>query len=60
MDFKEFIASSLKKDSELQNKIANAFEVANSTVERWATGVSEPSPRLQKLIINFVKKQLGE
>ncbi|MBI2099323.1 hypothetical protein HYT45_02830 [Candidatus Uhrbacteria bacterium] len=60
MVFKDFIAGSLKKNSELQNKIANAFEVANSTVERWATGVSRPSPRLEKLIIRFVKQQLGE
>ena len=60
VDFKEFIASSLEKNPELQNKIANAFEVANSTVERWATGVSRPSPRLEKLIVKFVKMQLGE
>lgn len=60
MEFKEFIASSLKNHPELKSAIADEFEIANSTVERWATGVSKPSPRLEKLIIKFVKMQLGE
>ena len=60
MDFKEFIASSLKKNPKLESAIADEFEVAKSTMGRWANGVSKPSPRLEKLIVKFVKTQLGE
>lgn len=60
MDFKEFIASSLKKHPELKIAIADEFEIAKGTVERWATGAANPLPRVAKLVVRFVEGQLEE
>ena len=43
---------------EYVNKVSNEFEVAESTVYRWANGIARPHPKIQRLIILFSKKYI--
>lgn len=45
-------------DSEYVDRISNEFEVAKSTVYRWANGIARPHPNIQRLIILFSKKYI--
>lgn len=58
IDFKDFVANSLAADPRLKAKLAKRFEIAPSTVERWAEGKAAPHAKVQKLIIEFI--QSGE
>jgi len=40
-----------------QRELATEFEVAVSTVSRWASGIAKPHPRMQKLIISALEKR---
>lgn len=40
-----------------QRELAREFEVAESTVSRWARGVARPHPRLQLQIVKSVKRR---
>lgn len=39
-------------------ELAADFEVAESTVSRWARGIARPHPRLQKLIVSDIEKRV--
>jgi len=41
-----------------QRELASEFEVAESTVSRWANGVARPHPRAQKLIVAAIEKRV--
>lgn len=38
--------------------LAEEFEVAKSTVNRWATGTAVPHPRLRKLILEYIAEKI--
>ena len=38
-------------------ELATEFQVATSTVKRWASGTARPHPRLAQMIINWVKSK---
>lgn len=38
------------------SELATEFQVATSTVRRWASGTARPHPRLALMIIQYVKK----
>lgn len=59
-DFQKTIAAYLEKDSNNKRKLANHFGIMMGTVSAWATGVARPHPEIQKLIVRFIKQQLGE
>ena len=44
----------------MKKEIAIEFEVAESTVIRWANGVVSPLDRMTALIVNFVNKKNDE
>ena len=53
--FKNIIKQYLEnRNSEIT--LAGEFEVAPSTIKRWANGVTAPLTRMQKLIINYIAK----
>jgi ribosome-binding protein aMBF1 (putative translation factor) len=56
MEFKDFVAIALKKNPKLKNELAKQFEVAPSTVERWASGTARPHPLLQRFIRKFISR----
>lgn len=39
--------------------LAGVFEVAHTTVERWATGISNPHPVIKQDIMSFVNHVLS-
>ena len=43
-----------------QRELAAEFEVAESTVSRWANGVARPHPRLQQLIVSAIEKRIAK
>lgn len=42
-----------------QRELAAEFEVSESTVSRWASGTSCPTPRMRKLIVAAISKHAG-
>lgn len=55
---KEYFSASIKIAMHEYNlpilEIANTFQVADSTVERWANGTAVPHPILRRLILEWV------
>ena len=51
IDFCELITSLTHEE---KKNLAEEFEVAISTVERWGTGVANPHPRIRSQIIKLV------
>jgi len=58
--FAELIREALEDMAISQQVLADEFQVAASTVSRWSRGVARPHPKLQKLIIDRIKKLAKE
>jgi ribosome-binding protein aMBF1 (putative translation factor) len=43
-----------------QHELATLFQVADSTVSRWASGTARPHPRLQKRVIAAILERAGQ
>jgi hypothetical protein len=41
-----------------QRELAEQFEVAESTVSRWAKGYARPHPRVQRYVVSTLRKQV--
>lgn len=46
-----------KLTDNLTLELATEFQVATSTVKRWASGTARPHPRLAQMIIAYVKSR---
>ncbi len=57
--FAKIIDTATKTLGLYQRDLASEFEVAESTVSRWATGVARPHPRLQRLIVAFLSRRVA-
>lgn len=55
--FAAIVAAALDVLGVYQHDLAREFQVADSTVSRWAHGVARPHPRAQKLIVGAIKKR---
>lgn len=55
--FAAIVANALDTLGVYQHDLAREFQVANSTVSRWANGVACPHPRVQKLIVASIRKR---
>jgi hypothetical protein len=42
--------------SRTQADLATSFEVAESTVSRWAKGTARPHPRIQKFVVSELRR----
>lgn len=58
-DFAKIVESACTILGMHRRDLAIEFEVAESTVSRWANGVTCPLPRMQKLIVNYIGKRVG-
>lgn len=56
MEFKELVKKAI--DQGLTRDLAEEFEVAESTVKRWASGVANPHPIMKKLISTYIESRL--
>lgn len=55
--FARIVAASVQTLGLYQHELASEFEVAESTVSRWANGVARPHPLAQKLIVAAIEKR---
>ncbi len=39
-------------------EMATKFEVADSTVERWASGTAVPHPRIRQIILGYIAEKI--
>ena len=39
-------------------EMATKFEVADSTVELWASGIAVPHPKLQQIILSYIAERI--
>ena len=39
-------------------EMATKFEVADSTIERWASGAAVPHPRLRQIILDYITEKI--
>ena len=48
-----------RSQHERQRELAEDFEVAESTVYRWASGLAVPHPKIQGLVVKWIKSRLS-
>lgn len=56
--FARIVAATVQTLGVYQRELASEFEVAESTVSRWANGVARPHPRAQRLIVAAIEKRV--
>lgn len=59
-DFADVLQQSLLLLGIYQSDLARAFEVAESTVSRWAKGIARPHPAIQKLVLAWIGKRAAK
>lgn len=50
-------AQTIKENISLKNILMKEFEVAESTVDRWANGIANPHPLIKKAVLDFIVEQ---
>ena len=55
--FAQVVEAAVRTLGLYQRELANEFQVADSTVSRWANGIARPHPRLQKMILTSIEKR---
>lgn len=55
--FAQVISTAVHSLGLYQRELANQFQVADSTVSRWASGIARPHPRLQKIIVASILRR---
>lgn len=56
-ELQNVLSSYLANNPEANRDLADEFEVAVSTVKRWANGTAQPHPILTRRIIDSVKNK---
>lgn len=56
--FAELVGASFQVFGTFQRELAHEFEVAVSTVSRWAKGTARPHPLLQKQIVRSLHRRV--
>ncbi len=56
--FSELVGASFQVFGTFQRELAHEFEVAVSTVSRWAKGTARPHPLLQKQIVKSLLRRV--
>jgi transcriptional regulator with XRE-family HTH domain len=55
--FSKIVATTVKTLGLYQRELASEFQVAESTVSRWSSGVARPHPRFQLMVVNAIKRR---
>ncbi len=55
--FAQIVEAAVRTLGLYQRELANEFQVADSTVSRWANGIARPHPRLQKMILASIERR---
>ncbi len=56
--FMAAVTISLKEYDLSVKDIARNFQVAESTVSRWANGIANPLPRMRELILEYIARNI--
>ena len=56
-DFRDLVAESVRRGR--CQELAKEFETSEITVKRWATGVSDPHPKMKQLVIDYLTEAEG-
>lgn len=57
--FPEVISVGLSLDKDIQSKLALDCGTSETTISRWASGLSKPHPSLQEFVIYTIINMLG-
>lgn len=55
--FAGIVAEAFETLGAYQRDLADDFEVAESTVSRWARGIARPHPLIQKQIVQWISRR---
>ena len=58
--FAKILAAAFEVLGTFQRDLAAEFEVAESTVSRWAKDTARPHPRIQKQVIRSLQRRAGK
>jgi len=56
--FEEIVECGASQLSDGRQDLAREFQVADSTVGRWISGVARPHPRLKRRIVGYLRQKL--
>jgi hypothetical protein len=56
-ELESVVTDFIKRYPGIELELAEKFEVAPSTVRRWASGTARPHPDFAKLIIGYLKRK---
>ncbi len=56
-EFQDLLKSYITSNSEGVRELADKFEVAISTVHRWASGTARPHPHIMQQIIDYLQSR---
>ena len=59
-DFADIVRMAIEDCEISQTKLADEFQVAQSTVSRWIHGVAKPHPKLQSLVVKTILRLAKE
>jgi hypothetical protein len=57
MKFKDIVYHACLQSPKLEVELSDEFEVSQSTVRRWGTGVAKPHPTTQKLVAASIRRR---
>lgn len=58
--FSALIEISTSTFEEFSRELADEFEVSQSTILRWADGVSKPLPRLKQMVVESILNKMRQ
>ena len=58
--FRETLRKALADGSTNEREVADRYEAAYSSVRRWCTGISEPMPAVQRMIVDWLYTLRGQ
>lgn len=59
-DFAEIVHNAFTSLGLYQRDLADDFEVSESTVSRWGSGIAKPHPQIQKRIVAWIGRRAAK
>lgn len=59
-DFAQIVQNAFTSLGLYQRDLADDFEVAESTVSRWGSGIAKPHPQIQKRVVAWIGRRAAK
>ena len=59
-DFAQIVQNAFTNLGLYQRDLADDFEVAESTVSRWGSGIAKPHPQIQKRVVAWIGRRAAK